>query len=373
MMTFKKTSETLPKGAHTLDRGYYVNPNILKKEYEKIFFSNWICIGRASELSSAGKFITINVKDENIIVLCDDEGQLRAFYNVCRHRGTQLCNKKFGEFSKTIQCGYHGWTFNLHGDLIGAPHMEVVDGFEKKNYPLHEVSLSEWEGFVFINLSDEPEKFNIVFKPIINRFKAWEISKLVPYKTKKYIVKGNWKLVIQNYCECYHCPVLHPDLASIHNYMGGRNDFYDGPFLGGYIKFNKDKDSITATGKLCCPPIKNICGDNLKKVYYYSIFPNLLLSLHPEYVMYHTVWPDGVDRCKVYCTWLFEKGVLNSNEHQIQDAIDFWDITNKQDWQISELSQLGIQSKKYAPAPYSGQESLLAAYDNYYLKKIKID
>ena len=155
--------------------------------------------------------------------------------------------------------------------------------------------------------------------------------------------------------------------------MGGRNDFYDGPFLGGYIKFNKDKDSITTTGRLCCPPINNVKDDDLKRVYYYSIFPNLLLSLHPEYIMYHTVWPDGVGKCKVDCTWLFEKGVVGSDEHQIQDAIKFWDRTNKQDWYISELSQLGIRSKKYSPAPYSGQESLLAAYDKFYVKKLSND
>ncbi len=372
-MVFKKTVETLDKGAHTLDRKFYLNSNILKKEYENIFLSNWICVGRVSELSNVGKFKTINIKNENIIVLCDSEGQLRAFYNVCRHRGTRICNKENGEFSKSIQCGYHGWTYNLFGDLIGAPHMEVVDGFEKKDYSLHEVALSEWEGFIFINLSDEPENFDIIFQPIINRFKDWEISNLVPYKTKKYFVKGNWKLVIQNYCECYHCPVLHPELASIHNYMGGRNDFYDGPFLGGYMNFNKDKYSITSTGKLCCPPLKKVKDGDLQRVYYYSIFPNLLLSLHPEYVMYHTIWPDGVDQCIVTCTWLFDKGVVDSDEYRIHDAIDFWDKINKQDWKISEYSQLGIQSKKYAPAPYSGQESLLAAYDNYYLKKLKID
>ena len=109
--------------------------------------------------------------------------------------------------------------------------MNKVVGFKKKKHHLHRVAIHEWEGFIFINLHDNPENFNIFFKPIKNKFKQWNLSKLIPYKTKEYKVKGNWKLVVQNYCECYHCPVLHPDLASIHNYMSGRNDLFEGPFL----------------------------------------------------------------------------------------------------------------------------------------------
>ena len=102
-------------------------------------------------------------------------------------------------------------------------------------------------------------------------------------------------------------------------------------------------------------------------MYYYSIFPNLLLSLHPDYVMYHIILPNGVDKCNVTCSWLFDNNVIQSKKYNLNDAVDFWDMTNKQDWYITELSQLGIQSKKYSPAPYSGQESLLAAFDQYYL------
>ena len=115
----------------------------------------------------------------------------------------------------------------------------------------------------------------------------------------------------------------------------------------------------------------NVAIDDLNRVYYYSIAPNMLISLHPEYVMYHTVWPDGVDKCIVNCSWLFNKDVIKSKKYNTADAVNFWDTTNKQDWHISELSQLGIQSKKYSPAPYSGQESLLAAFDQYYKASLK--
>ena len=137
------------------------------------------------------------------------------------------------------------------------------------------------------------------------------------------------------------------------------------------MDFNKNKNSITKNGELCSPILPQLEEKNKRRVYYYSIFPNMLLSLHPEYVMFHTVWPNGNKKSIVECSWLFEEDVINSNKYQPEDAINFWDMTNKQDWHISELSQLGIQSKKYSPAPYSGQESLLAAFDSYYLKQFK--
>ena len=371
-MTFKKTAESLPKGAHTLERHYYVDPDILQKEYDNIFLNNWICAGRSSELCKSGNYKVINIGMESTILLRDEHGELKAHVNVCRHRGTRICNRRSGQFSKSIQCSYHGWTYGLDGKLTGTPHMDAVEGFHKSDYSLYPVAIAEWDGFIFINYSHTPEDFDSAFAPLIERFKDWTIDELITIETKKYEVSGNWKLVIQNYCECYHCPILHPDLAAITPYLSGQNDLYEGPFLGGYMEFNEDKESITGSGKLCCPPLPNVKNDDLKRVYYYSIFPNMLLSLHPEYVMYHMVWPNGVDKCTVTCTWLFPKDIEKSTRYNPKEAIDFWDMTNKQDWYISELSQLGIQSKKYTPAPYSGQESLLAAFDQYYLKNTSL-
>ena len=113
--------------------------------------------------------------------------------------------------------------------------MDAVDTFNKDDYSLHPVAIAEWDGFIFINLSDSPTKFATAFAPLMDRFSHWDIVDLAVHETKQYTVNGNWKLVIQNFCECYHCPILHPDLAAIHNYMGGHNDLYEGPFLGGYM------------------------------------------------------------------------------------------------------------------------------------------
>ena len=194
-MKFRKTAETLEDGARTLERDYYVNPKILKKEYEKIFLKNWICAGRVSELSNKGKYKVINLGTESAIILRDSSNALKAFTNVCRHRGTRICNELKGEFSKSIQCSYHGWTYDLSGNLVGAPHMDSVEGFIKSDYPLYSIAIAEWGGFIFINFENKPESFKKEFSPILSKFTNWNISDLVPIETKTYQSQKSEKLV----------------------------------------------------------------------------------------------------------------------------------------------------------------------------------
>ena len=183
--------------------------------------------------------------------------------------------------------------------------------------------------------------------------------------TKIYHANCNWKLIVQNYSECYHCPLIHPSLADLTPYTGGRNNFVSGQFLGGYMEMKSP--SITNDGKLCGPLLGNLSDKNLSRVYYYSLFPNMLLSLYPDYIMFHTIWPNGTEKCTINCSWLFSNKLENNSVFHPEQAIDFWDKTNLEDWKICEQSQLGIKSKKYKPGPFSGQESLLASYDEYYL------
>ena len=162
-MNFKKTAETLTKGAHTLERNFYTSTEILNKEYKNIFQSQWVCVGREEELTKVGQYKTIDIGDESVIILKDENQIIRAHYNVCRHRGTRICVEKNGNFSKSIQCGYHGWTYALDGKLIGAPHMDSVENFNKNDYSLFPIQIKAWEGFIFINLSDDPEDFDHAF------------------------------------------------------------------------------------------------------------------------------------------------------------------------------------------------------------------
>ncbi len=369
MNFFHKTAETLRQGSKTLSQRYYVNDAILKKEMTNIFHGGWICCGRIQDIPNIGDFKLLNLDNESIIILRHDKNKFIAFYNICRHRGTRICIDECGNFSKTIQCPYHGWTYGLNGNLHVAPNMDAVEDFVKEDFSLHRVQLAEWNGFIFINLSESSSDFLFEFSSLIHLFDDWEMKNLLTLESKTYDVNCNWKLIIQNYSECYHCPLIHPSLAKITPYLGGRNDMVSGPFLGGFMEMKYD--SITKNGNLCAPTLGKLSKEKLNRVYYYSIFPNLLLSLHPDYIMYHLVWPMGVNKCKISCSWLFSNKLLEESNHNPKNAIDFWDKTNLEDWKICEQSQLGINSTKYMPGPYSGQESLLAAYDEYYLRMLK--
>jgi Rieske 2Fe-2S family protein len=360
-----------PSTTSTLPGFYYTSADLLREEFERIFYENWVCCGREEKISRPGQYFLQEIGTENIIILRDQQGEVRAFYNVCRHRGTRMCTEPNGKFSNSIQCPYHAWTYALDGRLIGGPHMEDVSAFEKSEYPLNSVGVKVWEGMIYINLSHQPQAFEEVFGTLQNKFTNWNLPALKAGGKIEYDVKANWKLIVENYSECYHCPLVHPELSSLSPYRSGENDLSNGPFLGGSMLLNHDVGSLTMSREACGVPISGVSDKDMDKVYYYSIFPNSLLSLHPDYVMLHTLWPQSYDRTLIICEWLFEPETLESAEFNPQDAIGFWDITNRQDWHVCELSQLGVQSRSYRPGPYSALEKMSSAFDRYYLQQME--
>jgi glycine betaine catabolism A len=369
MPTFQRTTESFIQGARTMPREFYTSPEILAEERETIFARQWSLVGRSSMLPNPGDFIVRDVAGESIILLRDKDGSLRAFFNVCRHRGTRLCTETEGRFSGTIQCPYHAWTYATDGRLIGAPHMQGAEGFDKKDYPLHAAAISEHEGFVFVNLDDDPEPLASSLAPILERMSRFKLGGLSVGHSVKYDVAANWKLVFQNYSECLHCPVIHPELAAVLPYQSGANDLTEGAFLGGYMELTPPNVSATMSGKACARLIDpEMSDEDRQRAFYYSVMPNMLLSIQPDYVNYYIITPVAVDRTTVESEWLFSPANVGAPEFNPQDAVAFWDVTNRQDWDIVARSQLGIQSRRYEPGPYSPRESVPAAWDREYLR-----
>ena len=369
MTTFHRTVESYRHGATTMPREYYTSPSILAEETEKIFSKYWHCIGRASAVPKPGDFVRRTVAGESLLLVHGRDGELRAFFNICRHRGTQLCTAASGQFSETIQCPYHAWTYMTDGRLIGAPHMNEVPGFSKADHGLHTAALAQWEGFVFVNLDPNPQPFAEWFAPMIGRLSRFNLPGLKVGHSVTYDVKSNWKLVFQNYSECLHCPTIHPELSNVLPYQSGANDLIEGPFLGGYMEIMAPNESATLTGRSCGIMVSEaIAGDEQRRAYYYSLMPNLLLSIHVDYVNYYLIHPVSVDRTIVESEWMFHPGNEGNPNFNPSDAIAFWDVTNRQDWDICERSQLGITSRRYEPGPYSPRESIPAAWDLEYLR-----
>jgi Rieske 2Fe-2S family protein len=368
-MVYQKTVSSYLQGARTMPGAYYTSPEILEEERDVLFARHWNLAGRVSRLARPGDYMVRTIASESIIVVRSRDGNLRAFFNVCRHRGTRICMESSGHFSETIQCPYHAWTYSTDGRLIGAPHMNEVEDFDKSEYPLHQAAIAEWEGFIFVNVDSNPQPFEQWFAPVLRRFTRFNLAGLKVGHSVSYDVHANWKLVFQNYSECLHCPSIHPELATVLPYQSGANDLTAGPFLGGYMEIKAPNQSATLTGRSCGRLVNDeLQGDDRQRAFYYSIMPNMLLSMQPDYVNYYILTPLSVDRTLVESEWMFHPDNDQNPDFNPQDAIGFWDVTNRQDWDIVARSQLGISSRRYAPSPYSPRESVPAAWDREYLR-----
>jgi Rieske 2Fe-2S family protein len=354
--------------ACTLEGRHYVSDHVFQAEAERIFARHWLAIGRANQIRDNGEYVLVQLGDESLIVLRDHDGRARAHYNVCRHRGTRLCESQRGKLSESIQCKYHAWTYALDGRLIAARLMHEVPGFCNDDYPLKSARVAEWEGFLFLNLADDAAAFDETFAALAGKFAAWNLANLQVARRIAYDVRANWKQLIENYSECYHCPLIHPALDRLSPSTSGRNDQSSGLVLGGYMTLNESAESLTTSGQTGRPPLGTVGGADLARVYYYSMFPNMLLSLHPDYVMVHTLWPLAAGLTRVDCEWLFEPATMARPDFDASDAVDFWDATNRQDWHACELSHLGLRSRSYTPGPYAHSEGLLDAFDREYLR-----
>src|SRR5436309_5137489 len=266
MSTFVKATQVYQQGQRTLPGRYYTSPEIYAEEQERIFTERWVCAGRAAEIPEAGDYVLRRIAGESVIVVRGRDGALRAFYNVCRHRGTRLCEEPQGRFSETIQCAYHAWTYTIDGQLIGAPHMNGVAGFDKRDYPLHPVALETWEGFAFLKLVREPEPLLQAFAPLVGRFSRFNLPSLRSARRIDYDVRAIWMLGLQNYSECLHCPVIQATVARLVPYTSGENDLLDGPYLGGYMVITAPGGSLTMSGRACAPAVGDLPAEDRNRV-----------------------------------------------------------------------------------------------------------
>jgi Rieske 2Fe-2S family protein len=357
--------------AMTLPQRYYCDPDQFRREMEAIHFDMWLCAGRVHQIPNPGDYFVRRVAQANVIIVRDEQGRVRAFHNVCRHRGTLLCTQDEGTFSGRIQCRYHAWTYKFDGTLVSAPHMEKVQGFCESEYPLHSVATSTWDGHIFINLSEKPTPFAEHLAGLDVKFRPWRMEELELAERRVYHLKANWKLIIQNYSECLHCPIVHPLLQKLSHYMSGDNEPPQPTFLGGRMDLREGVKTLTMDGTTSRCFLPGLSPADQRRVYYYCILPNFLLNLHPDYMLTFTLWPHAVDRTEIICEWHFHPEEIRRPGFNPKDAVEFWDMTNKQDWELSDLAQEGISSKGYVPGPYSNREELLLALDRFVLERLE--
>jgi len=345
----------------TLPARFFTDPELFRRELEAFYFERWICAGRTEFLSMPGDYFLREVAGESIIVVHAAGEAVNAFYNVCRHRGTRMCTEPEGNCGDRIQCPYHGWTYGLDGRLLGAPHMD--SDFRRADYPLQSVPTAVWDGHIFLHLGSRPEPFARQLGTLPEKFAAWRMQDLRLYRRTIYDVQANWKLIVLNFNECLHCPLVHPALNRLTDYLGADNEPPDPHYAGGSMGFRGDAETMSTDGQRRRACLPGLDARQRRQVCYYSIYPNLLLSLHPDYMMVHTLWPRAVNRTEIVCEWYFQPREMAKPDFVALDAIEFWDTTNREDWRIVELAQRGIGSRAYTPGPYSPREELLHGFD----------
>jgi glycine betaine catabolism A len=351
----------------SLSRDHYVADHYYAREKERIFYREWFCVGREHQLPTPGDYLLAEVADESILVVRAKDGELAAHYNVCRHRGCTLAledpepslrsdpPRSSGRFHNAIRCPYHSWTYGLSGELRGAPFMADVDSFDRSEFSLHSVAVDTWGGFVFVNLT--PEEAPPLLESlggVPNRLVRYPLADLSAARRITYEVAANWKVVMENYNECYHCAGVHPELCEIvpaFKEQGGANLDWDRG-----IPHREGAFTFTATGSSVRPPFATLDEDERTRHKGELIYPNLLLSLSAEHVTALLLWPRGPGHTTITCDFLFDRAEIERPDFDPSDAVDFWDRINRQDWVVCAGVQKGMSSRSFKQGYFAPME-----------------
>ena len=362
--------ESIEKSAMslTLPSEWYLSETIFALEKEHIFLQDWVCVGRAEDIAKVGDHKVLSLFGESILLLRNNEHELRAFYNVCRHRGAQLCPEEEQEDSderiplkggvvggKAIMCPYHAWTYDLNGRLIRAPHLTSDMGLNLEDIRLHPVAVESWGGFVFLHLSPEQAKpFSEHIAASAERFTRYPLAELVVAKTLTYSVNANWKVLCENYNECYHCGPVHPELCQLvpaFKENGGADLDWDNG-----VPHREGATSFTLTGTTTREAFPDLDVFEKERHKGDLIYPNLFLSLAADHVAVYILHAEGPKKTRIDCHFLFAQDEINRVDFDPSDAVDFWHLVNRQDWTICERVQIGMDSRVHKQGVFSPME-----------------
>ncbi|SFP02902.1 aromatic ring-hydroxylating oxygenase subunit alpha [Salibacterium halotolerans] len=342
----------------TLPGEKYYDGETFRKELEKIWFKTWLCAGREEEIPNTGNYTTVQIAHENFIVTRGSDGQINAFYNVCRHRGSRLCTAESGHFSRgNIICPYHSWMYSGDsGQLKKAPNIpEEDEHFDKSEHSLVKIKAEAWDGYIWINVDPNAppleESFNLPESWAI--YERYQMDRLKLGKKKTYTVKANWKLLMENAEECYHCGNIYPELSRTtppsqpRNWVG--EDVPETTVLKhvGAMALKSGFERVNIDGNAYRPVFPGLNEDENNKIAYLHIFPHSYICMASDYVFIAAMFPIKPDETLVKGYWLFDPEILEQEDPPIDDAVDFWHVTSQEDWEASELVQLGNQSKAY--------------------------
>ena len=349
--------------ASLLPQRAYVDEDVAAWEAEHLFLGGWVCLGHAATVAGRGRFLTRRIAGESVLLVGDEDGVARAFFNVCRHRGARLVEEDEGTLRR-LQCPYHAWCYGFDGGLRRAPQTDGIEAFDPAGYGLTPIRTEVVEGLVFADVSGDAPALDEHVGALAEHLARYRLGTLERGARIVYDVAANWKAVVENYSECLHCPGVHPELNRLSHYMSGRDSPGPGQWCGGEMTLNDGAATMSRNGGAAArPPIAGLGEEDMRRVLYFALFPNALVSLHPDYAMFHTLWPRGPGRTEVVCEWLFEPETMARPGFDATHAVEFWDLVNRQDWHVCELTQKGVGSRGYRPGRYTTSEGTVHDFD----------
>lgn len=322
--------------AETIPAAWYLDSLFYELDKELLFERSWHFVGHISQLTHPGSFIVTTIGNESILIVKDTEGQIRAFFNVCRHRGGPLEMEACGTVAM-LQCKYHGWTYKLDGSLRGVPRFNRVDLFDRKDYGLVEVRLECWEGLVFVSLGSTVGSLVEKLSGIRERIYPMQLNTLQFYRRETYEIACNWKVYVDNYLEGYHLPFVHPELCTvldIKKYITETNGHYS-------LQYSPITDE------------ENVYTSNGGAAFYYHVFPNFMLNILPGRLQTNVILPQGPSKTLVIFDYYFEDVTSDEARRHIEGDIAFSDQVQKEDILICEQVQRGLQSRAYDRGRFS--------------------
>jgi glycine betaine catabolism A len=340
-----------------LPRSAYVDPDVFAWEQQNFFGQGWTCVGFGSQLAEPGDQRAESVGRGSVLLVRGDDGVLRGFANTCRHRGHELLACGAAAQRNSINCPYHSWTYSLSGGLRFASGFRGREGFDESAWGLAELPVAEWHGLVFVDGSGKSAPLADSLQALDELVAPYEPERLVIAGRHAYDAAANWKILTENYHECYHCPMIHPELCKVSPPKSGENYHpAQSSWVGGWMDLRDGMDTMSLDGTSLGVPLRGLDAKGLRTVIYVNIFPNVLLSLHPDYVMTHRLTPLAVDRTMIECSWAFAPEATVRPGFDPGYAVEFWDITNQQDWHACESVQRGLSSEHARPGPLSSDE-----------------
>ncbi len=351
-------SQALAPFGHSLGlpTGAYRSPAVFGWEVEQFFSGTWFCLGRVDDLVEPGQLRGVRVGSESVL-LARDGDQVRAFSNVCRHRGHELAPVGDAFDARLVRCPYHAWTYRFDGSLKTAPSFSGVSDFDESDYPLITVPAGTWGGWLFVNLDGTAPPLVEQIGNLTRVLAPYEPGGLEVGHRQDYEVQANWKVIVENFNECYHCTAIHPSLCEVTPIGSGADLTPTGLWCGGTMDLKPHAATMSMDGSTPLQPLPGVTGELLRQVVYVTLFPNLLISAHPDYVLTHRLEPLGPSRTRIECAWLFPPETTNDAAFDPAYAVDFWDLTNHEDWAVCEGVQRGMANSGHRPGPLSSWEA----------------